>query len=107
MTVTAHTDQTRPTLSVSEAAALLGVSRWLVLQQIKEGNLPHRRFGRRIIISRRVFTAWLEGAEPAPAIPSAVAPAALQPLPAATLNEGHRGADKPMRARRDEEKYSL
>ena len=50
----------RPTMDVAEAAALLGVSPWLVLQQIAKGNLPHKRFGRRILIPRRAFLAWLE-----------------------------------------------
>ena len=51
---------TRPTMDVAEAAVLLGVSPWLVLQQIAKGNLPHKRFGRRILIPRRAFLAWLE-----------------------------------------------
>ena len=50
----------RPTMDVAEAAVLLGVSPWLVLQQIAKGNLPHKRFGRRILIPRRAFLAWLE-----------------------------------------------
>ena len=50
----------RPTMDVAEAALLLGVSPWLVLQQIAKGNLPHKRFGRRILIPRRAFLAWLE-----------------------------------------------
>lgn len=53
-------DGTRPTMDVAEAAALLGVSPWLVLQQIAQGNLPHKRFGRRILIPRAAFLAWLE-----------------------------------------------
>ena len=48
----------RPTMDVAEVAALLGVSPWLVLQQIAKGNLP--RFGRRIIIPRAAFLTWLE-----------------------------------------------
>ena len=48
----------RPRMDVTEAAALLGVSPWLVLQQIAKGNLP--RFGRRIIIPRAAFLTWLE-----------------------------------------------
>lgn len=51
---------TRPTMDVAEAALLLGVSPWLVLQQIAKGNLPHKRLGRRILIPRRTFLAWLE-----------------------------------------------
>jgi excisionase family DNA binding protein len=35
-------------LSVAEAAELLGVSEWLVLQQIQKGELPHKRCGRRM-----------------------------------------------------------
>lgn len=48
----------RPTMDVAEAAALLGVSPCLVLQEIAKGNLP--RFGRRIIIPRAAFLTWLE-----------------------------------------------
>ncbi len=50
----------RPALSVAEAAELLGVSRWLVLQQVQQGTLPLKRFGRRILIPRARFLAWLE-----------------------------------------------
>ena len=58
-TTTAPTGS-RPTMDVAEAAALLGVSPWLVFQQIAKGNLPHKRFGRRIIIPRAAFLTWLE-----------------------------------------------
>jgi excisionase family DNA binding protein len=50
----------RPVLSVAEAADLLGVSEWLVLQQIRLGTLPHKRCGRRIVLSRQRLMAWLE-----------------------------------------------
>jgi excisionase family DNA binding protein len=46
-------------LSVAEAAELLGVSEWLVLQQIRLGQLPHKRCGRRIVLSREKLLAWL------------------------------------------------
>jgi excisionase family DNA binding protein len=49
----------RPVLSVAEAAELLGVSEWLVLQQIRVGALPHKRCGRRIVLSRERLMAWL------------------------------------------------
>ena len=52
----------RPTVTVAEAAAMLGVSEWLVLRQIDQGHLPHRRFGRRIIISRSRLVAWIDEA---------------------------------------------
>ena len=48
----------RATLNVAEAAELLGVSSWLVLQQFPQGNLPHKRVGRRILIPRTPFLAW-------------------------------------------------
>lgn len=53
-------EPTRPTMDVGEAAALLGVSPWLVLQQIGQGKLPHKRVGRRIVIPRARFMAWLD-----------------------------------------------
>ena len=59
---TVDLDQPRPTLSVTEAAELLGVSRWLVLQQVNNGALPHRRLGRRILLSRRQVLAWIDDA---------------------------------------------
>jgi excisionase family DNA binding protein len=46
-------------LSVAETAALLGVSEWLVLQQVRLGTLPHKRCGRRIVFSRERLLAWL------------------------------------------------
>jgi excisionase family DNA binding protein len=49
----------KPVLSVAEAADLLGVSAWLVLQQIRRGELPHKRCGRRIVLSRDRLLAWL------------------------------------------------
>jgi excisionase family DNA binding protein len=53
-------DRARPTIDVAEAAALLGVSPWLVLQQIAQGNLPHKRFGRRILVPRARFLACVD-----------------------------------------------
>jgi excisionase family DNA binding protein len=49
-----------PTLTVAEAATLLGVSRWLVQQQVGKGVLPAVRLGRRILIPRARLLAWLE-----------------------------------------------
>ncbi len=58
--------QERPVLSVAEAADLLGVSQWLVLQQVRRGSIPHKRVGRRILFPRAVFLAWLEEAAERP-----------------------------------------
>ena len=49
----------RPVLSVVEVAELLGVSEWLILQQVNRGELPHKRCGRRIVFSRERLLAWL------------------------------------------------
>jgi excisionase family DNA binding protein len=46
-------------LSVADVAVLLGVSEWLVLQQVRRGGLPHRRVGRRILFSRSRLLTWL------------------------------------------------
>lgn len=51
----------RPTLSVAETAELLGVSRWLVQQAVRDGSLPSRRIGRRILIPAARLDAWLQG----------------------------------------------
>jgi excisionase family DNA binding protein len=53
------TEVAKPVLSVAEAAELLGVSEWLVLQQIQKGELPHKRCGRRIVLSRDRLMAWI------------------------------------------------
>jgi len=40
------------TLSVEEAAKLLGISRGLCFQSVKTGAIPSIRFGKRILIPR-------------------------------------------------------
>ena len=50
----------KPVLCVEEAAELLGVSRWLLLQEIKRGDIPHKRIGRRLVFSRRRLLEWME-----------------------------------------------
>ena len=54
------TQPDRPTLCTHEAAALLGISKWLLLQEIKRGNIPHKRVGRRILLSRQRLLDWLQ-----------------------------------------------
>lgn len=68
----------RPTLGVAETAELLGVSRGLVQPAVRDGSLPSRRIGRRILIPTARLDAWLQG-EPRhgdPAGQSDAAPAA-------------------------------
>ena len=57
-------------LSVTEAAALLGISRNLCYEQINTGQIPHVRIGRRVLVSRVALEAWIareSGAETAEA----------------------------------------
>jgi excisionase family DNA binding protein len=58
--------QERPVLNVAEAAEMLGVSQWLVLQQVGRGTIPHKRVGRRILFPRALFLAWLESTDHEP-----------------------------------------
>ena len=73
----------RPTLSVAETAELLGISRWLVQQAVRDGSLPSLRVGRRILIPRVRLQAWLEGSGP-----TAVAVAAERSRPTADSRAG-------------------
>ncbi len=73
----------RPTLSVAETAELLGISRWLVQQAVRDGSLPSLRVGRRILIPRARLHAWLDGSGP-----TAVTPAAPLTRPAADSRAG-------------------
>lgn len=58
-TATSAPESERIALCTEEAAALLGISRWLLLQQIKRGSIPHKRVGRRIVFSRQRPLDWL------------------------------------------------
>lgn len=49
----------RLTLSVAEAAALLGVGRNHLYGLINEGQIPHVRFGRLIKIPKDALEEWL------------------------------------------------
>lgn len=53
----------KPVLCVEEAAELLGVSRWLLLQEIKRGHIPHKRIGRRLVFSRQRLLEWMDADE--------------------------------------------
>jgi excisionase family DNA binding protein len=53
----------RLTLTVEEAAALLGISRTLAYDLIARGDVPSLRLGRRIVISRRILERMVDGSE--------------------------------------------
>jgi excisionase family DNA binding protein len=54
-------------LTVDQALALLNgvVGRSTFYKAVREGWLPSKRFGKRIIISRRRLIEWLEGTDAA------------------------------------------
>lgn len=47
------------TLSVPEAAQLLGVGRNHLYEMVGSGEIPHLRFGRRIRIPRSALEEWI------------------------------------------------
>ena len=48
------------TLTVEEAAALLGISRGLAYEMVREGKIPAIRLGRRVVIPRPALERLLE-----------------------------------------------
>jgi excisionase family DNA binding protein len=55
-------DNDRLTLTVEEAAQLLGISRALGYELVARGELPSIRLGRRIVVPRRALDAMLDAA---------------------------------------------
>ena len=53
------------TLTVEEAAAVLGISRTLAYELVALGDLPCLHLGRRIVISRQVIERMLGAESPA------------------------------------------
>ena len=53
---------TKPTLTVDEAAGLLGVSAWSVYASIRAGEFPALRVGRRLLVPTHALRRWM--AEP-------------------------------------------
>jgi excisionase family DNA binding protein len=54
-------DPGRLTYTVDETAYLLNLSRGLAYQYVREGVIPAERLGRRWLVPRRRFHAWLDG----------------------------------------------
>ena len=56
-----HPDEriTRATYSVDEVARLLGIARTTAYESIHRGEIPSRRFGRRIVVLRHVLDGML------------------------------------------------
>jgi excisionase family DNA binding protein len=56
--------QPTKTLSVAEAAEMLGISRWNAYERIKQNELPVLRFGRIIRVPRATVDSMLQGVVP-------------------------------------------
>ena len=50
---------TRTTITVEEAAALLGIGRTAAYEAARRGQLPTRRLGRRLVVPVPAFLHWL------------------------------------------------
>jgi excisionase family DNA binding protein len=55
----------RLTLTVEEAATVLGISRAFAYESVRRGDLPHVKIGRRLLIPRAALTRLLDAAMPA------------------------------------------
>lgn len=55
-------DDDRLTLTVEEAARLLGISRALAYELVARGEVPSIRLGRRIVVPRRALDTMLDTA---------------------------------------------
>jgi len=51
------------TITVEEAAVLLGISRSLAYELVRRGTLPHLHLAHRIVIPRRAMERMLDGGE--------------------------------------------
>jgi excisionase family DNA binding protein len=51
------------TYTVDEVARLLNLSRGATYERVRDGSIPAQRMGRRWLIPRRRFHAWLDGNE--------------------------------------------
>jgi excisionase family DNA binding protein len=53
------------TYTVDEVAQLLRLSRGAAYERVRDGSIPAERMGRRWLIPRQRFHAWLDGREAA------------------------------------------
>jgi len=56
------TEQDRLTLTVEEAAELLGISRGLAYGLVKRGELPKLQLGRRVVVPRKALEDFVAAA---------------------------------------------
>ena len=49
------------TYTVDQVAALLGIARGVAYESVRNGEIPATRIGRRWLVPRKRFHAWLDG----------------------------------------------
>jgi len=49
------------TYSVEDVAAMLGIARGKAYEHVRSGEIPSIRMGRRLLVPRARFHAWLNG----------------------------------------------
>lgn len=52
------------TYTVDQVAALLGIARGVAYDSVRNGEIPATRIGRRWLVPRKRFHAWLDGEAP-------------------------------------------
>lgn len=57
-------DDTRLTLTVPQAAQVLGISRALAYELVARGELPSLRLGRRVVVPRRALERFIDDKAP-------------------------------------------
>ena len=58
---TGNIELQRQTLSIKEAATVLGLSSRTVRRRVKDGRIPYLQMGRRVLILRGVLDGMLDG----------------------------------------------
>ncbi len=57
---TTHERPTRRTYTIDEVARILGISRTTAYESVRRGEIPARRFGRRVVVPTRVIDELLD-----------------------------------------------
>ncbi len=61
-TMRENTTKSNARYSIEELAEALGISRDSVYKGIKNGDIPHLKVGRRLILPRTAINTWMQGA---------------------------------------------
>lgn len=59
-------DETKLTLTVPQAAEVLGISRVLAYELVARGELPTVRLGRRVVVPRRALERFIDDEQAPP-----------------------------------------